>query len=217
MLLLSTVYQLLQINHPLMKLSDVEGLLNCLHASYDKSHRTLTDALKPTGGAGGGEASHAELEEALALELEAMAYYLQILFVFYQKLTPGAALPAKGDVPPLGSPSHLLLIGAAAEYRLVSFCLHVLREYLSVHDTAMGGGPAARLATRLLGELTPSVVTLLQGILAFHEPQFVRHLPGFYPLFVDLMHCDSKELRQILREIFSSRIGTVLHERQQAL
>ena len=45
----------------------------------------------------------------------------------------------------------------------------------------------------------------------------MRHLPGFYPLFVDLMHCDSKELRQILREIFSQRIGTVLHERQQAL
>jgi len=30
-LLLSTVYQLLQINHPLMKLLDIEGLLNCLH------------------------------------------------------------------------------------------------------------------------------------------------------------------------------------------
>lgn len=45
----------------------------------------------------------------------------------------------------------------------------------------------------------------------------MRHLPSFYPLFVDLMHCDSKELRQILREIFSQRIGTVLHERQQTL
>ena len=77
--------------------------------------------------------------------------------------------------------------------------------------------PLAQFASRLLSELTPQVVTLLHGLLAFHEPQFVRHLPGFYPLFVDLMHCDSKELRQILREIFSQRIGTVLHERQQAL
>ena len=132
--------------------------------------------------------------------------------------------------------------------------IHVLREYLSVHDAAVGGsGDTARLATRVLAELTPSIVTMLQGLLAFHEPQasappplkpapppsphppppsrrlssltdlpaprvqFVRHLPGFYPLFVDLMHCDSKELRHILREIFSQRIGTVLHERQQAL
>lgn len=67
--------------------------------------------------------------------------------------------------------------------------------------------------------VTPLSRALLctRRILAFHEPQFVRHLPGFYPLFVDLMHCDtdSKELRQILREIFSQRIGTVLHERQQ--
>ena len=55
------------------------------------------------------------------------------------------------------------------------------------------------------------------GVCARALSQFVRHLPGFYPLFVDLMHCDSKELRQILREIFSQRIGTVLHERQQAL
>ena len=62
-----------------------------------------------------------------------------------------------------------------------------------------------------------TVMAPFGGILAFHEPQFVRHLPGFYPLFVDLMHCDSKELRQILRDIFSQRIGTVLHERQQAL
>ena len=119
-------------------------------------------------------------------------------------------------MPPLGSPGHLLLIGAAAEYRLVSFCLHVLREYLSVNDAAMGSGATARLATKLLAALTPSIVTLMQGLLAFHEPQFVRHLPGFYPLFVDLMHCDSKELRQILREIFSQRIGTVLQERQAA-
>jgi hypothetical protein len=210
-LLLSTVYQLLQINHPLMKLLDVDGLLNCLHASYEKSHSTLTDAL------GGHEVAPVEVDEAIALELESTAYYLQILFAFFGKLTPGAPLPAKGEVPPLGSPEHLVLIGAAAEFRLVSFCLHVLREYLVVHDAAMAGGDGARLATRMLAELTPSIVTLLNGLLAFHESQFVRHLPGFYPLFVDLMHCDSKELRQILRDIFSQRIGTVLHERQQAL
>ena len=56
-LLLSTVYQLLQINHPLMKLIDVEGLLECLHASYEKSHRTLSDALE------GAELSPAETDE----------------------------------------------------------------------------------------------------------------------------------------------------------
>lgn len=229
-LLLSTVYQLLQINHPLMKLQDVEGLLNCLHNMYEKSHRTLTDALGSSSGggdsSGGGSAvtpTAQELDEAIALELESMSYFLQILFAFAGQVVPGSQLPAKGEVPPLGSDGHLLLIGAAAEYRLADFGLHVLKEYLAVHDLAVGaasGAPSGatsastvRLASRLLSELTPSVVSMLQGLLALHEPQFERHLPGFYPLFVDLMHCDSKELRQILRDIFSQRIGKVVHER----
>ena len=211
-LLLSTVYQLLLLNHPLMKLADLEGLLNCLHSMYEKSHRAVMDALE------GAAIVASELDETITLELEALAHYLQILFTFFAKLTPDAALPAKDAAEPaLGSEEHVLLIAAAAEYRLVSFCLHVLREYLATHEVAVGGGAHAALAERLLAEVTPSVVSLLEGLLAFHEPQFVRHLPGFYPLFVDLMHCDSKEIRQILREIFSQRIGTVLHERQQAL
>eukprot|EP00322_Chrysochromulina_rotalis_P028792 CAMPEP_0115876024 /NCGR_PEP_ID=MMETSP0287-20121206/25427_1 /TAXON_ID=412157 /ORGANISM="Chrysochromulina rotalis, Strain UIO044" /LENGTH=327 /DNA_ID=CAMNT_0003331361 /DNA_START=15 /DNA_END=998 /DNA_ORIENTATION=- len=217
-LLLSTVYQLLLINHPLMKLADLEGLLNCLHSMFEKSHRVVSTALDDSAEAPPNTApTTAELDEAIHLELEAMEHYLQILFTFFAKLSPEATPPAKGSSPPLGSDEHVLLIASAAEYRLVSFCLHVLREYLAVHDTALGGGPSARLAQRLLATLTPAVVKLLQGLLAFHEPQFVKHLPGFYPLFVDLMHCDSKDIRQLLRDIFSQRIGTVLHERQQAL
>jgi len=210
-LLLSTVYQLLQLNYHLMKLADLEGLLNCLHSMYEKSHHTVADAL------GGKAVPKTDLDEAMHLELEAMALYLQILFTFFAKLTPDAKPPPKGETPPLGSEGHTLLIGVAAEYRLVSFCLHVLREYLGVHNAAVGGGEQAAFAERMLAELTPSIVTLLSGILAFHEPQFVRHLPGFYPLFVDLMHCDSKEIRELLRDIFSQRIGDVLHQRQQAL
>lgn len=38
------------------------------------------------------------MDEALALELEAMACYLQILFTFFQKLTPDVVLPAKSEV-----------------------------------------------------------------------------------------------------------------------
>lgn len=211
-LLLSTVYQLLLLNHPLMKLSDLEGLLNCLHSMYEKSHRTVMDAL------GGEVLPRAELDEAIMIELEAMAHYLQILLTFFGKLTPDAAPPAEGVRVELGSDQHLLLIGAAAEYRLVSFCLHVLREYLKVHEAAVvDGGATSMLAQRLLGEMTPAVVTLLQGLLGLHEPQLVRHLPGFLPLFFDLMQCDSKEVRQTLRDIFSRRVGPVLHERQQAL
>ena len=139
-----------------------------------------------------------------------------MLFDFFAKLAPGCEAPPKGSSPPLGSDAHALMVGGAAEYRLVSFCLHVLRDYLHVHELAMAGGDGCALAQRVLRELTPAVVSLLQGILAFHEPQFVRHLPGFYPLFVDLMHCDSKDIRQILRDIFSNRIGSVLHQSQQA-
>ena len=129
-LLLSTVYQLLQSMYPSMKLGDVEGLLNCMHSMYDKSHRVLQAALfedppKPID------------EEALHMELEAMGYYLQVLFSLFAKIEPGLTPPKKGEMPPLGSDEHVLLVASAAEYRLVSFCLHVLRDYLKLHELAM--------------------------------------------------------------------------------
>ena len=55
---------------------------------------------------------------------------------------------------------------------------------------------------------------LLQGILAFHEPQFARHLQGFYQLFVELMNTESLQIRQTLRDIFSNKISAVLQQRQ---
>jgi len=207
-LLLSTVYQLLQSMYPSMKLGDVEGLLNCMHSMYDKSHRVLMDGLVGAAEGGKGELD----DEALHMELEAMSFYLQVLFSLFAKIEPGLTPPAKGETPPLGSDAHVLLIASAAEYRLVSFCLHVLRDYLKVHEAAEAG---TQMAQAIRKQLTPNVVMLLQGILQFHEPQFVRHLQGFYPLFVDLMHCDSKLIRQTLRDIFSNRISTVLQQQQR--
>ena len=160
--------------------------------------------------------SPTELDEALHLQLEAARYFLEVLLDLFGKMGPRDASPSKAELPPLGSEEHVLLVASTAERRLVSFGTHVLRDYLSTHEAAMGGGPQASLATQVLLELTPSVVTLLDGILELHEHQFVRHLPGFYPLFVDLMHCDSKDIRQTLRDLFSLRIGSVLHEKQQA-
>jgi brefeldin A-inhibited guanine nucleotide-exchange protein len=209
-LLLSTVYQLLHSMYPSMKLGDVDGLLNCMHSMYDKSHRVVQEAL----GDGGADGEAPVLdEEALHLQLEAESFYLQVLFFLFAKIKPGLTPPAKGQTPPLGSDAHVLLIASAAEYRLVSFCLHVLRDYLQVHEQALARD--SDMAPFLLKQLTPNVVMLLQGILSFHEPQFVRHLPGFYPIFVDLMHCDSKQIRQTLRDIFSHRVGTVLQQQQR--
>ena len=116
----------------------------------------------------------------------------------------------------------------------------------------MAGTDGSDAAANIVRQLTPNVVLLLEGILKFHEPQFVRHLQapyftppqphadtntdtntntntdtntdteitptspqGFYPLFVDLMHCDSKLIRQTLRDIFSNRISTVLQGQQR--
>lgn len=207
-LMLSTVYQLLQSMYPSMKLGDVDGLLNCMHSMYDKSHRVLQTGLQEAAEGGKGDVD----DEALHIELEAMSFYLQVLFLLYGKLEPGLEPPPKGESPPLGSDGHILLIASAAEYRLISFCLHVLRDYLKVHELSVSG---VEMAQTMLKQLTPNVVMLLQGILQFHEPQFVRHLQGFYPLFVDLMHCDSKLIRQTLRDIFSNRISTVLQQQQR--
>jgi len=208
-LLLSTVYQLLQSMYPSMKLSDVEGLLNCMHSMYGKSHSVLQSQLTKVADGGAVDVD----DEALRIELEAMSFYLQVLFSLYAKLEPGLTPPPKGETPPLGSDAHILLIASAAEYRLISFCLHVLRDYVKVHELAVGGN---KMAQKILKQLTSNVVMLLQGILQFHEPQFEQHLQAFYPLFVDLMHCDSKLIRQTLRDIFSNRISTVLQQRQNA-
>lgn len=227
-LLLSTVYQLLQSMYPSMKLSDVEGLLNCMHTMYGKAASTVEGALggeaqgaeggEPAGaGAGseGGASSAVEVEEASHLKLEAMSYYLQVLFLLHAKLEPGAALPVKGAAPPLGSAAHVLLIATAAEYRLVSFCLHALRDYLKTREAvaAAGGSPEQlRLAEAALTGLTPNVVMLLRGVLAFSEPQFSKHLPAFYPLFADLIHCESKQIATVLRELFAQRIAPHLQQ-----
>lgn len=134
-----------------------------------------------------------------------------MLFGLFAKLEPGKAPPPKDAVPALGSDDHVLHVAAASEFRLVSFCLHVLRNALKLQELSAADGGNA-LAAEVLAELTPNVVMLLQGILAFHEPQFVKHLPGFYPLFVELMHAEAKPVRQTLRDIFSQRIGTVLQQ-----
>lgn len=73
-LLLSTVYQLLQSMYPSMKLADVEGLLNCMHSMYVKSHRVLQSALS---GASAEEGKCDVDDEALHIELEATSFYLQ--------------------------------------------------------------------------------------------------------------------------------------------
>jgi len=213
-LLLSTVYQLLHSMYPSMKIGDVEGLLNCMHGMYDKAHRLLQGTLS-----GEAASSEAELQEASHLKLESMSFYLQVLLTLFAKLSPDAAVPAKGETPPLSSDAHVLLIASAAEYRLISFCLHVLRDYSRLHEICHGTAPpedeaALKLAQGLLREFTPNVVMLLHGILKFHDPQFARHLPAFYPLFVDLMHCDSKQVRSVLRELFAQRVGPVLQQQQ---
>lgn len=146
------------------------------------------------------------------LRLEAMSYYLQVLFSLHDKLEPAAqaGTPKRGaPPPPLGSAGHVQLIAAAAEYRLVSFCLHVLRDYLRLRERSVGGadGAARELCATALAEMTPNVVTLLQGLLAFSGPQFGKHLPAFYPLLADLIHCESPQIAAVLRELFAQRVA----------
>lgn len=77
-LLLSTVYQLLQSMYPSMKLADVEGLLNCMHSMFDKAHRILQAGMEE---AVKGRESSVD-DEALHIELEAMSFYLQVRGAF---------------------------------------------------------------------------------------------------------------------------------------
>ena len=224
-LLLSTVYQLLQSMYPSMKLADVEGLLNCLHGMYDKAHKVVQSALSDDGPS----PPRAELEEALHLQLESTSFYLQVipsprprrpppparrrprpfptltapppppsdagaLGRAPAKLEPGKAPPPKDAVPALGWTTTCSTSPPPPSSAWSPCCLHVLRNALKLQELSAADGGNA-LAAEVLAELTPNVVMLLQGILAFHEPQFVKHLPGFYPLFVELMHAEAKPVR----------------------
>ena len=212
-LLLSTVFQLMQSMYSSMKLADVEGLLNCMHDMYDKAHRVVRDALNGEGDA----PSPTELDEALNLQLEAARYYLEVLLDLFLKMGPDDAAPSGAEQPPLGSDEHVLLVASTAEFRLVSFCMHMLRDYLEVQRQSLDADAEQKeLAQTLSRELTPNVATLLKGILDFHEPQFARHLPGFYPLFVELMHSDAAPVRQVLQDIFSTRVGAALQAQQKS-
>jgi hypothetical protein len=91
------------------------------------------------------------------------------------------------------------------------------RQILGARFTAIVQNYFAIVVRNLkLTTFTQSVETLLQQIMQWHDSQFARHLPGFYPLFVDLMHCDSKELRQILRDIFANRVGDMVNNKAPA-
>ena len=169
-LLLSTVFQLMQSMYSSMKLSDVEGLLNCMHDMYDKAHRVVQAALH-------GEMcpSPTELDEALHLQLEAARYFLEVLLDLFGKMGPHDVSPSKAELPPLGSEEHVLLVASTAERRLVSFGTHVLRDYLEVQRRSQDAdADQGELARTLSRELTPNVHTLLKGVLEFHEPQFTR-------------------------------------------
>ena len=83
--------------------------------------------------------------------------------------------------------------------------LRVLAEGRGRHGGA--DGAARELCATALAEMTPNVVTLLQGLLAFSGPQFGKHLPAFYPLLADLIHCESPQIAAVLRELFAQRVA----------
>ena len=47
-------------------------------------------------------------------------------------------------------------------------------------------------------------------------PLVRRHLPGFYPLFVELMHSDAVPVRLVLQDILSTRVGSMLQGQPHA-
>ena len=102
-----------------------------------------------------------------------------MLLDLFGKMGPGphdGASPSKAALPPLGSEEHVLLVASTAEHRLLAFGAHVLRDYLAVQRRAQeADADQGELARTLSRELTPNVLTLLKGILQFHEPHQLHH------------------------------------------
>jgi len=57
-----------------------------------------------------------------------------------------------------------------------------------------------------LNAKVPIIEQLLQGYLNFTDVQFAKHTPYFYPLFCELMLAPSRDIRLILKQVFT-RIG----------
>lgn len=107
----------------------------------------------------------------------------QVLFSFFSKLAPGLTPPARLAPRSLGTEAHSPLICGQAEYRLVSFCLHVLRDYLATQETAMSGGNTASLAAQaLLPRPSPPPPHRCRAVdLSLAAPDPVSRLPHGVP------------------------------------
>lgn len=55
---------------------------------------------------------------------------------------------------------------------------------------------------------TPVVVQVLSGLLDITDAQFARHVDWLYPVLVDLVQCESRELRVVLHDVLKRRVGS---------
>jgi len=58
-------------------------------------------------------------------------------------------------------------------------------------------------------EYVQIILQLLKGIIDFYDEQFLKHLPAFYPLFANLVMTANKEIRLLLKDLFT-RAGKIM-------
>jgi len=116
------------------------------------------------------------------MEIDSVGCYLSILFNMYAS-----------DSKQKGQVSEPLLIRKAED---------LIKEF---SKTGAGVSLSAD-EQQYLNAKVPIIEQLLQGYLNFTDSQFCKHAAYFYPMFCELMLAPSRDIRLILKQVFT-RIG----------
>eukprot|EP00736_Rhodelphis_marinus_P010036 Rmarinus@m.1675 len=92
----------------------------------------------------------------------------------------------------------------AAEPLLLSMMESIFERYLSCLDST------SPEVMKEMAALTPIVVMVLRGFLAFEEPQMKKHLLLFYVSLSAFWRAESREVREVLCDVFHYRVGALL-------
>ncbi|GAB2273813.1 Brefeldin A-inhibited guanine nucleotide-exchange protein 5 [Dionaea muscipula] len=95
-----------------------------------------------------------------------------------------------------------------AEEKLVTFCVHVLKEASEFQSTM--GETTNMEVHRVLELRSPIIVKVIRGMTSMSTYIFRRHLRSFYPFITKLVCCDQMDVRGAIGDLFGQQLSPLL-------
>jgi len=156
----------------------LDTLNNCYRISPDKD---ILQVVKPPNAI-----SSEILDLLIREETTAISCYFRLLFRMYAEA---------------GKDSSERI--AISEPRLTKKCHEVLTEYIQTGVDVNNKYANNPEVEKVITAYWQIISQILKGILDLYDEQFMKHLAFFYPTMCELIVSPSKDLRQVLRDIFT--------------